>query len=179
MNYIVFDLEATCWEKRSPAQRNEIIEIGAVKFDKQGKQIDDFCAFVYPKLNPELSPFCKELTHIPQADIDASKPFPEVLKTFLDWIGDDYMLCSWGMYDRNQFTSDCKLHDLTFEWVERHISLKHQHPTVSGSGKLMGMASALQQEGFQLEGTHHRGIDDARNISKIFLKYLGQWQLPV
>jgi len=178
MSYIVFDLEATCWQKRRPGQRNEIIEIGAIKFDKQGKQIDEFCAFVYPKLNPELSPFCKELTQIQQSDINTAKPFPEVLKLFQDWITSEYILCSWGKYDKNQLISDCKLHDLSYEWVKPHISLKHQHPTVRGMGKPMGMARALQVEGFQLEGTHHRGIDDARNISKIFLKYLGQWQLP-
>lgn len=178
MNYIIFDLEATCWEKKSPGQRNEIIEIGALKFTETGEKVDEFCAFILPKLNPVLSSFCKELTHIPQTDIDAAKRYPEVLQAFQDWIGDDYLLCSWGQYDRNQLKSDCELHNLPHEWVEQHISLKHQHPSVRGKGRPMGMKRALEVEGFQLDGTHHRGIDDARNISKIFLKYLGQWQLP-
>ena len=30
------------------------------------------------------------------------------------------------------------------------------------------MAQALQQLGLELKGTHHRGIDDARNIAAIF-----------
>jgi inhibitor of KinA sporulation pathway (predicted exonuclease) len=179
MNYIIFDLEATCWETRGSGQRNEIIEIGALKFNEVGEKIDEFCAFVYPKLNPILSPFCKQLTHIKQSDIDSALPFPEVLSGFQEWIGEDYLLCSWGLYDRNQLKADCKLHELPGTWAERHISLKHQHPEVRGIGKRMGMARALELEGFQLEGTHHRGIDDARNISKIFLKYLGQWKLPL
>lgn len=37
------------------------------------------------------------------------------------------------------------------------------------------MKNALKNEGLTLEGTHHRDIDDARNIAKIFLKYFGQW----
>jgi hypothetical protein len=31
MNFIIFDLEATCWMGRPPHGINEIIEIGAVK----------------------------------------------------------------------------------------------------------------------------------------------------
>lgn len=37
------------------------------------------------------------------------------------------------------------------------------------------MVKALQKEGFELDGTYHRGIDDAGNIAKIFLKYLDRW----
>lgn len=33
------------------------------------------------------------------------------------------------------------------------------------------MAQALQYLGMELQGTHHRGIDDARNIATIF-KYM-------
>jgi inhibitor of KinA sporulation pathway (predicted exonuclease) len=32
------------------------------------------------------------------------------------------------------------------------------------------MKGALEREGISMEGTHHRGIDDARNIAKIFVK---------
>ncbi len=31
-------------------------------------------------------------------------------------------------------------------------------------------------EGLELEGTHHRGIDDAKNIAKIFIRYFEEWE---
>jgi inhibitor of KinA sporulation pathway (predicted exonuclease) len=37
----------------------------------------------------------------------------------------------------------------------------------------MGMDRALKYYGLELEGKHHRGSDDAWNISKILLKVLG------
>lgn len=37
-----------------------------------------------------------------------------------------------------------------------------------GVSKGFGMSQALQQLGLELKGTHHRGIDDARNIAAIF-----------
>ena len=59
--FIVYDLEATCWRSRKP-RKVEIIEIGAVKLNENLEIIDDFCQFVRPKLHPEISPFCTKLT---------------------------------------------------------------------------------------------------------------------
>ncbi|WP_255512454.1 hypothetical protein [Flagellimonas sp. S3867] len=39
------------------------------------------------------------------------------------------------------------------------------------------MRRALNREGLNLEGTHHRGIDDARNISKIFKAYFDKCEI--
>lgn len=56
-----------------------------------------------------------------------------------------------------------------------HINVKtlfgQLHPTVR---KSVGMARALSALNFTLEGTHHRGVDDARNIAKILYWCLQQ-----
>lgn len=177
MKYIILDLEATCWQKKE-GRKNEIIEIGAVCIDEQKNTLGEFARFVRPQENPILSDFCRELTSITQADVDAAKPFPEVLLDFQKWIngfGDDYFLCSWGFYDRNQLTQDCQLHGLPTAWLANHISIKHQYAGLKKPFKLMGMKGALRNENIELEGTHHRGIDDARNIAKIFISCFGQW----
>lgn len=62
MNYIIFDLEATCWAQKGPI--SEIIEIGAVKIGPDLNTISEFSSFVKPMRNPILSDFCKELTSI-------------------------------------------------------------------------------------------------------------------
>lgn len=178
MNYIILDLEATCWKDRNNGKPNEIIEIGALKIDENGKTLSEFSRFVKPKLNPILSDFCMELTTISQSEIDSAKCFPEVLKDFHSWIGLDkpYFLCSWGFYDKKQFKLDCQLHGLETDWLKNHISVKHQFAKIKQLTKPVGMATALKIEGIPLEGTHHRGIDDARNIAKIFVKNLQQWK---
>lgn len=173
VTYIVLDLEATCDDKTEI--QNEIIEIGAVKINAEGQIIDFFNSFVKPILNPVLSEFCKTLTYITQKDIDEAESFPGVLKSFQDWIGEDYVLCSWGFYDRNQFRNDCVLHGLDKKWVQPHISLKHQHAVIRDLYRGVGTNKALKMEGFKFEGTPHRGIDDARNIAKIFLKHMDKW----
>lgn len=176
MHYIVLDLEATCWERRDQSP-NEIIEIGAVCINNKGQAVDEFVTFVRPKVHPQLSDFCTQLTSITQARVDAAPRFPEALEAFQDWIASfdsDYWLCSWGFYDRSQFEKDCRLYGLPTDWLEQHISLKHQYGDIKNM-RPPGMQGALKLENMRLDGTHHRGIDDARNIAKIFMKFFDQW----
>ncbi len=178
MKYIIVDLEATCWEQKGLNKKSEIIEIGALRINENKEIESEFCAFVKPVLNPGLSGFCMKLTTIRQEDVDAAETFEKVTSRFKDWIGkEDYVLCSWGFYDKKQFMQDCELHNLETGWLNKHISLKHQHALVKKLVKPMGMAGALYLEGLKLNGTHHRGIDDARNIAAIFLKHFGKWEI--
>jgi len=177
MNYIIFDLEATC--DNNKVFDNEIIEIGAVKINTvpNSNYIEEttFNTFVKPNDNPILTQFCKELTNISQTDVDNAILFPEAIIRFQEWIGTEYMLCSWGFYDRFQLIKDLQRHGMSDDWVTRHISLKHQFANIHKI-KPCGMKQALQYLSIPLMGTHHRGIDDAKNISKIFLKEFNNWK---
>ena len=169
MDLIVVDVEATCWAERRPRDRMEIIEIGAVRLDQQLTMVDEFASFVRPVVEPSLSPFCTELTSFTQADVEAADPFGMVFPRFVDWIGPgDHRLCSWGWYDVGQFQLDCGRHRLTVPaWFEAdHVNLKAVHASRPG-GRRCGMATALTELGLPLVGTHHRGIDDARNIARM------------
>lgn len=173
-NYIIYDLEATC-ENYKPYE-HETIEIGAVKIDEAGNVVDTFNSFIRPIINTDLSDYCKDLTHISQEDVDTADAFDIVSKEFVAWMGNDYHLCSWGYFDKEQFDRDCLLHGISNDWVKNHISLKHQYSEIRNVKKLAGLKKALRIEGLKFEGTPHRGIDDAINTSKVFLNYFGRWK---
>jgi inhibitor of KinA sporulation pathway (predicted exonuclease) len=177
MNYIVLDLEATC-DKHDKAFKNETIEIGAVKLTAVPTsscfEQSYFNAFVKPIVNPILTPFCKELTTISQEQVDTALAFKEVIEDFKSFIGSDYLLCSWGFYDKHQFIKDLTLHKLDTGWVLPHISLKHQFAQITNRVPC-GMNKALRYLNLPLHGVHHRGIDDAINITQIFLKMFASW----
>lgn len=181
MNYIVVDLEATCWDSQSSrnGRVQEIIEIGALKFNAHGDLDSRFESFVRPTHHPNLSDFCKQLTSISQVDVNQADSFPVVIEDFWEWIGlsndEEYLLCSWGFFDRKAFAKNCLLHDLDDSWTKHHISLKHQYPRIRGIARAIGLRKALDREDFDFEGEHHRGIDDAINTSKIFLKFMHLW----
>lgn len=180
MNYIVYDLEATCWENTPPGYVQETIEIGAFRINAYGEVRGKFNRFVRPAVHPTLSPFCRQLTSIEQQDVNRARPFPEVIEEFQDWarIGEeDYMLCSWGNFDRKMFVNDCRLHRIDADWVERHANLKEQYRLLKRQKKGIGLRKAVEGEGILFTGVHHRGISDAENLVKLFLKYLGTWSL--
>ena len=164
--FVVVDLEATCWEGKHP-DRNEIIEIGAVCYSVGEGVVAAFQTFVKPKLQPVLSEFCTQLTHITQDEVNDAPAFPDAFQRFHDWCTQMQPLAfaSWGQYDLNQFKSDCRLHDIPL-WIENHVNLKVLFSEITGRGK-SGMKRALYHYEIPLEGTHHRGIDDARNIARI------------
>ncbi len=180
MNYIVFDLEATCWEFRRASHKQEVIEIGALKLDEYAQVTEVFCRFIQPVFHPTLSPFCKKLTSIEQEDVEKAKEYREVVEEFQEWIGlfddEEYVLCSWGFFDRKILENNCALHKMDIDWLEHHISLKHQYKDIRKLNKPIGLKRAVEQEGFEFTGTHHRGIDDAHNLAKIFGKYFDDWR---
>jgi 3'-5' exoribonuclease 1 len=173
-SYVVIDVEATCDDGgRVPRHEMEIIEIGAVLVLGQTlTPVSEFQSFIRPVRHPVLTPFCTRLTSITQAEVDAAPAFPEVLDRLTRWIyahPAPHVFGSWGDYDRNQFDQDCRFHNVPYGLPHRHLNLKRAFSERLGIGKKLGMAGALAQVGIALQGTHHRGIDDARNIA---------WLLP-
>ncbi|MBI4604562.1 MAG: exonuclease domain-containing protein [Planctomycetes bacterium] len=168
---LIVDLEATCWERREHRpERMEIIEIGAVLVDpaRPGDRLE-LQTFVRPAACPVLSEFCKALTSIRQEDVDRAPPFPDALEGLLAWLGGDpssVRLASWGYYDVRQLLQDCARHGLEYPFRDDHFNVK----TFAAEGlstRPMGLAKSLRRCGLELQGTHHRGLDDARNIWRV------------
>lgn len=179
MNFIVYDLEATCWQGRPGTMVSEIIEIGAYLLDPYGEIVSSFNRFVRPVIHPQLSAFCQELTTIDQVQINRSQRFDQVIEAFQDWAEiyeEDYLLCSWGSFDKKMLIQDCELHGLETEWVQPHINIKRQYQELKRLRRPRGLRMAVEREGFEFTGQQHRGIDDAHNLAKIFAKYLDEWQ---
>jgi inhibitor of KinA sporulation pathway (predicted exonuclease) len=152
----------------------EIIEIGAVLVDGETfAPVDEFATFVRPVRHPMLTAFCTQLTSITQADVDAAPGFAEAIADLTRFIvqhargGPPPRFGSWGNYDKNQFRQDAQYHGVQLPFAGDHLNIKQAFSDAMGTKKRFGMARALRRIGLPLEGTHHRGIDDARNIAKL------------
>jgi inhibitor of KinA sporulation pathway (predicted exonuclease) len=174
--YLVIDVEATCDDKNAvPRDQMEIIEFGAVLCDAETlKPLGEFQSFVRPVRHPTLTPFCRQLTGITQAQVDAAPKLPDALAALTrELFGPGVVFCSWGNYDRNQIRQDCAYHRVPYPFGPDHINLKQQFSEARRLPRELGMAAALREVGLRLQGAHHRGIDDARNIARL-LPYLAE-----
>lgn len=175
--FLVIDLEATCDEERRIRDRHmEIIEIGSVLVDAATlAPVAEHQTFVKPVRHPVLTEFCTRLTTITQADVESAPGFPEAIAALERFLaGRDALFCSWGDYDRRQFEQDARFHKVGLPFGERHLNVKKEFSAQLGEEKRYGMAGALKRVGLELQGTHHRGIDDARNIARLLPWALGR-----
>ncbi|MEA5597299.1 3'-5' exonuclease [Rivularia sp. UHCC 0363] len=176
--FLILDLEATCSNDGGiPSEEMEMIEIGAVMLNRSTWEIDaEYQKFIKPVRHPKLTEFCTELTTITQQDVDTAPTFPEVIPYFKQWVDSypNHIFCSWGNYDKKQFIQDCEFHHLDYPFGAEHRNIKKEFSLYIGDNKKrFGMAEALQHLEIELQGTHHRGIDDARNIAAIY-KYMNK-----
>ena len=91
-----------------------------------GRELDHFQRFVCPQRRPLLTHFCRQLTHIQQAQIDGAERFPVVWNSFEQWLAPHLPRLagwlSWGDYDRRQIEQECRQHQLdsTFLQIPRN-----------------------------------------------------------
>jgi inhibitor of KinA sporulation pathway (predicted exonuclease) len=165
--YVVVDLEATCDDLGAvPRGESETIEIGAVLVEGRGlTAVGELMTFVRPALHP-VTPFCTALTTITPEMVEGAPAFPDAAAR-LRAFGAGAVFCSWGAYDRNQLAADAARHRIAPPLGPAHVNLKEAFARRMGSRKRLGTYSALRQLGIAPTGTHHRGIDDARNIARI------------
>ncbi|MBD2184598.1 exonuclease domain-containing protein [Planktothrix sp. FACHB-1355] len=171
---IIVDVEATCWsESPPPGQENEIIEIGICTLDiATGKRLEKESILVKPERST-VSEFCTQLTTLTQAQVDTGISFAEACAMLKQkYLSHQRVWASYGDYDRRQFERQCQSRQISYPFGTRHINVKTLFAIVHGLSIEVGMDEALQLLNLPLEGTHHRGGDDAWNIAAIFSELL-------
>jgi inhibitor of KinA sporulation pathway (predicted exonuclease) len=175
---LVVDLEATCSDDGSiPPEEMEIIEIGACWTTEGGVVLERFQHLVKPLARPILTPFCKQLIGITQEEVDQAPLAPcrsQALQAFVnDMVSTDTCLDELGKL-RSQATDQGR----PASW-DRH-AFDHAPPECQATvcegpahRQGSGHGPSVRAERHQLEGQHHRGLDDAVNIAKLMPWVLG------
>lgn len=180
MKFIVYDIEATCWDGRPPGMVQETIEIGACALDNYGRVTGQFSRLIKPVIHPQMSLFCKKLTKIDQSELNRARNFKRVIEEFKDWVGvddqEDYLLAGWGDFDQLQLMEDCRMHRLEDYWLEEYIDLRVQYQEIRKLPKKRGLKAAVKHEGYTWEGEQHRALVDAQNTVKVFQEMIDEWR---
>lgn len=169
---LVVDLEATCWEDEVPQnQISEIIEIGICALDVKTGEIKDKKSYLIKPEKSKLSPFCTKLTTIThelleKEGVSFKNACADIISNYQSI---EYAWASYGKYDYNMMFNQCKRMGIKNPFGTKHINVKNLFYDVSCLPKRMGMKQALEYLKIKLEGTHHRGVDDAYNTAKILL----------
>jgi ERI1 exoribonuclease 3 len=186
----ILDFEATC-DRVPGVVENEVIEFPGVLVDLEtGAVVSEFQQYVKPVNTPKLTAFCTELTGITNEVIDSQGVlFPEALSRHRKWLmketgarTDEELFCSENILFVTCGDWDLKVMlpaQLRFSEIPRNsVSYLRSWCNVKALCAFFwrekkqpgGMPVMLHRLGLTLEGKHHSGIDDCKNIAKIVVR---------
>lgn len=114
MNYIVLDLE---WNQSTDNHEVkeldfEIIDIGAIKLNRERTMVSEFNRLVKPQVYHKLHYVTSKLIHMQMKELERGEPFPDVMKDFLSWCGEDVIFCTWGPMDLTVLQKNMKYYGM-------------------------------------------------------------------
>ncbi len=114
-----------------------------------------------------VSEFCTRLMTLTQEQVDSGISFEEACALLRrEYRTTERVWASFGDYDRKQFERQCRTVGVPYPFSSRHLNVKSLFAIVHALPREVGMNEALAMMGLTLEGTHHRGGDDAHNIAR-------------
>lgn len=177
----VLDFEANCVKKGS-LNPQEIVEFPVVPIDvSKGEIVPEmiFHTYLQPE-HHELTEFCTELTGITPEMVSTGVSLQKALEMFDEHIAkfgledEDFVVVTCGNWD----LQTCLRKEANYKKINlrpcfrRFINIKDVFSKCTGGPRKIGMPGMLKFLGLELEGKHHSGIDDSKNIAKIMCKLI-------
>ena len=177
MNFIVLDME---WNQPWPgspsskkvlpvAIRGEIIQIGAVRLNPAGADMEEFQIMITPKVYRHLNRRVSKLTGIKENRLRAEGiPFVRAMEQFRTWCGEEPVFLTWGFDDIGILRENLQLYGQDTAWVERWYNAQMIfNAQTDGSNSQKALKTAL--ETFQIEPSRpaHDALGDAYHTALI------------
>ena len=171
MYYITLDLEwnqayaqkALAVQRQLSARlRGEVIQIGAVKLDKNMNICGSYQVIVKPKYYKKLHKHVSELTGITQEQMDMGTALSEAAEKIKAWCGKSFAFLTWGPDDIPMLKENFHVHGIDSEWLEQSYDLqKIFNMQTDGGSKQRSLEYAMEY--FEIPQTlpAHDALNDA------------------
>ena len=169
--FVAFDTETTGLK----AENDELLEIGAIKFNKDGPIGESFNRLIKP-VKP-ITPFITSINHIDDEMVRDCPPAAEVVKSFSEYVGKKAILVAHNARFDVKFVNAslirAGLPQLKNMTVDTLTFSRWAYPLLAneaekGQYKLQSLAKRFGIEVFNA----HRAEDDARVCMELFLRIL-------
>lgn len=176
MNYIVFDLEFNMFFKfkegefANPDLKNEIIQIGAVKLNEKFESIGEFDLLIKPVIYKRMNPYVKRKTNINTSRVVQGTPFIKAIESFNSWMGNEYVLCSWGHDDILALRENCLFFGFDSLSFNKFINIQQIYMNLESLTKQPSLESVVESLEIEISSPFHDALSDASYTSDIFRK---------
>lgn len=174
MNYIVLDLE---WNQSPDGKKNtnskipfEIIEIGAVKLNEEREIVGQFHKLIKPQVYNWIHESIHEVIHVDYKELENGVPFPQAVREFLEWCGQECLFFTWGTQDLTELQRNMRYYDLlsllpgpiTYYNVQKLASICFEDGIVRRA-----LEYTVDQLKIEKKKTFHRALGDAWYTAEI------------
>ena len=177
MDYIVLDME---WNQPWPgspsakkilpvAIRGEIIQIGAVRISEDGAVGDEFQIMVKPKYYRRLNRRVSKLTGIKDSRLkEEGVSFPEAMKRFRTWCGEQVIFLTWGFDDIGILQENLRLFGLEEDWTSNWYNAQMIfNAQTDGSSSQKALKTAMELFEIVPSRPAHDALGDAYHTALI------------
>ena len=171
MFYITLDLEwnqayaqkaLAVQRQLSSRLRGEVIQIGAVKLDKNLRICGSYQIIVKPRYFKKLHRHVSELTGITQEQMDVGTPLTVAAESFKRWCGEDFVFLTWGPDDIPMLKENFNVNDIDYDWLDHTYDLqKIFSRQTSDESKQRSLEFAMDYYEIPMNLPAHDALNDA------------------
>ena len=152
---------------------SEIIEIGAVKLDRDYQLVDWYSRYVKPDYGP-IQKRITELTGITDADVADAPSYEQAMMDFGAWIGEGRArIYSWSNSDKYVLYDESWLKEVELPWQlnQRWMDFQAVYTRLIGLSKAnrLSLKNALGAAEYRFSGEAHRAVQDAENSARLLV----------
>ena len=180
MDYVVLDLE---WNQSNTGKEDaveklpfEIIEIGAIKLNKERVMVSEFNELIKPQVYHEMHKITSKLIHIQMQELERGRPFPEVGGDFVRWCGqEEQLFCTWGTLDLTELQRNMAYYEmpllapgpLPYLDVQKLFAIAYEERKIRRN-----LEYAIDFLHIEKDIPFHRAFSDAYYTAKILIRIL-------
>ena len=171
MFYITLDLEwnqayaqkaLAVQRQLSSRLRGEVIQIGAVKLDKNLRICGSYQIIVKPKYFKKLHKHVSELTGITQDQMDLGTPLTAAAVSFKKWCGENFAFLTWGPDDIPMLKENFHVNGIDFDWLNTTYDLQQIFSRqTDGGSKQRSLEFAMEHFEIPMNLPAHDALNDA------------------
>eukprot|EP00211_Chloroparvula_japonica_P016396 CAMPEP_0119127530 /NCGR_PEP_ID=MMETSP1310-20130426/6049_1 /TAXON_ID=464262 /ORGANISM="Genus nov. species nov., Strain RCC2339" /LENGTH=190 /DNA_ID=CAMNT_0007117801 /DNA_START=99 /DNA_END=667 /DNA_ORIENTATION=- len=173
---LVLDFECA-WDAPPVPREEEIIEFPSVLM-RGGKVVDEIQMYVRTEILQQIHPETTAITGITQEQVSGGLRLDAALAKHEEWLRGHgvvgqggvktkpLMLATCGDFDGRMIQKQAKRMGLVVPpYLSEWVNIKEVYRYHFKKRGQKGMAGMLKEQGLELQGRHHSGIDDCRNLA--------------
>ena len=175
-HHIVLDFEMNPTDGNAIGLNSEIIEIGAVKLDRELRVVDRFRCYVKPRYSYQVTPYISRLTGIHPTKAMSAESFELSIEKLSEWIGASkgVRIYSWSDTDLRQLRDECRYKGVPFPAnMRRWLDLQKVFPRfmkISDDRRRIALKEAARYADITVDsGKAHDALYDSEITAELLI----------